>query len=205
MTTLRARASLAPVSDTYRAINASSVIIVPRKSHRAPMRRDDNDYGRHNLPRQCLFVGVSTHATGNYECFARDPFGVGRCEKNGCSRDILRLTDATERRLRFDALLHVTSSNAGGVDAFGLDHAGINRVDANFAGSQFFRERARQRIDRPFGAAVNSSLGNAHLRDYGTDVDNASAGGTEQLRGGLRREQQAENVEVELLVEVFFG
>ena len=55
-------------------------------------------------------------------------------------------------------LAHVAFGDAGGVKAFGFDHAGIDGVDADFAGAQFLGERPRDGIHRGFGRAVNRTV-----------------------------------------------
>src|SRR5205814_10377514 len=65
--------------------------------------------------------------------FAGDPRRVGRRQEHGRGRDVLRLPDPPQRRLRLDLLAEVTLGDPGGVYASGLDHAGVDRIDADLA------------------------------------------------------------------------
>jgi len=132
---------------------------------------------------------------------AAEPAGVsGGEEGHGCG-DILGLSDAAEWRFVFDLLLEVAADEACGVDAFGFDHAGVDGVDANLTRAKFLGKRDGYGVDRAFGGAINRCGADAAGRD-GADVDNASASGIEVFESGLGGEQEAEDVEVELLVEV---
>ena len=52
-------------------------------------------------------------AARDVERFAGDPGGVGRRQEHGRRRDVLRLADAAERRLRLDLLAEIALGNAG--------------------------------------------------------------------------------------------
>src|SRR5258708_4849796 len=88
------------------------------------------------------------------------------------------------------------------MDTFRLHHAGIDGVDTNLARPELLGQRPRYCIDRPFGAAVNRGIGKRERTGNRTDIDDASACGTEQLQRRLRRADEAENIQVELLSEM---
>src|SRR4051794_22474788 len=73
------------------------------------------------------------------------PPGIARGEENGRRRDILRLTDAPERGLRFDLLAEIARDDV--LRALSFDHAGIDRVHADFARPEFLGENTRERVD----------------------------------------------------------
>src|ERR1043166_5219869 len=127
----------------------------------------------------------SVEPSSDVDGLSGDPRRVRRRKEGGDRGDVLGLADAAQRRLRFGLLAHLALGDAGSVDAFGFDHAGIDRVDSNAARAEFLRERARDRIDRTFGAAVNRSAGDAQRADDGTDVDDTSTPGTKVLRRRL--------------------
>ena len=99
------------------------------------------------------------------------------------------------------------ADDAGGVYAFGFDHAGIDGVDADLLRAQVPWPATRViGVDGALGGAVDRRRSaSAERADHGTDVDDAAAVGVEVLDGFLRGQQQAEHVEVELLVEVLGG
>src|SRR4051812_15917780 len=89
--------------------------------------------------------------------------------------------------------------------AFRFDHAGVQRIDADPAWPEFFRERTADGIDRCFRGGVDGPAGRgAHCGD-GTDVDDASAVRAEDFRCFLRDEEKAEDVKIELPMEVFLS
>ena len=83
--------------------------------------------------------------------FAGDPLGIVRSEERGDTGDIIHLTDAAKRGLRDGAFLEVGADEARGVYAFGLNHAGVDGVDADLFRAQLFREDAGDRVHRALG------------------------------------------------------
>src|SRR3974390_741807 len=127
-------------------------------------------------------------ASGDYECFARDPGRVVGSEENRGAGDVLGLPNPAKRGLRFDLLAHVTFSDAGRMGSFRLHHSGPDGVDANSARAEFRRQRTRDPVHCPFCSAVNCGLRNGKSADYGTDIDDASAAAVELLLRRLRSE-----------------
>src|SRR6266581_7562037 len=144
----------------------------------------------------------SAVAARDDEGFARDPGRIAGGQENHRASDVPRLANATEWRLRFDLLAHIAFRNAGRVRSFRFHHAGPNGVDANFARAEFRGERTRDRIHRPFRATVNRPIGKSFNAGYRTDVDDVSTSRIEQPYRGLRSEDQAEHIQIEMLVEV---
>src|SRR5262249_42118603 len=87
-----------------------------------------------------------------------DPLRIGRCQKHRSRRDVFRLADAAERSLGFDLLAKVTLCDPGRVKSFGLDHSGVDRIDANLTRAQFLGERACDRVHRRLGATVDRRI-----------------------------------------------
>ena len=88
-------------------------------------------------------------AAGDIERFAGDPRRIVRGEEDGGRGDVVRLADPAERRLCSICLRKSLSAMPGGVDALGLDHAGVDRVDADLARPQLLGERLGSRRRRP--------------------------------------------------------
>src|SRR6266850_2232166 len=68
----------------------------------------------------CVEGFLSVIASGDRQCLARDPRGIRRSKEDGGGGDVLRLTNAAERRLCLNLLAHVALGDARGVDAFRL-------------------------------------------------------------------------------------
>ena len=88
------------------------------------------------------------------------------------------------------------------VQAFGFDHARVDRIDANLARAKLLGQRLGDRIDGRLGAAIDRGGGDRRMGHDRADVDDRAAGRAEMLGGFLRSQDQAEHVEIELLVEV---
>src|SRR3984957_9844173 len=90
------------------------------------------------------------------------------------------------------------------MSAFGFHDSGVDRIDTNFLGAEFLGEHAGDRVDCALGGGVYGGIGRRNAADAGPDVDDAGAF-AEVLGGGLSGEQEAEDVEVENLVELRLG
>src|SRR5260221_6248376 len=109
---------------------------------------------------------------------AGDPAGLGRRQEDCHRADIAGLADAAKRRLRLDLLSEVAAGDPRRVHAFGLDHAGVERVDTDLARPQFLGERPRHGVHRGLGAAVDGSAGKPRRSGHRADVDEPAARGT---------------------------
>lgn len=78
---------------------------------------------------------------GDEEGLAGDPARIFGGKKDGDGTDVVGLTDAAQRRLRFHGFVKIRSGDAGGMKAFRFDHAGVQRIHADPARPEFFRER----------------------------------------------------------------
>src|SRR5882724_11144579 len=87
------------------------------------------------------------------------------------------------------------------MSALRLNHAGIERVDANLPRSEFPGQGFRYGVHRRFGSAVNRTARNRGGTGNRTYIDDG-AGRTELLDCFLGSENQAENIQVELPVEM---
>jgi hypothetical protein len=108
--------------------------------------------------RGVCWLALQAGAAGGLDGLAVDPDGVVGGEEGGDAGDVAGLADAAERGRASHFLLEVAADEAGGVDAFGLDHAGVERVDANLAGSELLRERAGDGVHRALGGAVDEAV-----------------------------------------------
>src|ERR1700722_6665064 len=96
---------------------------------------------------RCYFDGSGlpdwlAEAAAGAEQLAGDPFGVVGGEEGGDGSDVIDLADAAKRCLRDDTLLEVGAEEACSVYAFGLDHAGVDGVDADLFRAELFGENA---------------------------------------------------------------
>src|SRR5260370_38080302 len=67
-------------------------------------------------------------AARSRESLAGKPCGIIGGKENGDAGDVVRLSDATERRARDHRLLEIATNDAAAVRAFGLDLARRNSV-----------------------------------------------------------------------------
>ncbi len=110
--------------------------------------------------------------------------------------DVVRLADAAERCLGNETGFHLRSDDAGGVRAFGLDHAGKNRVDADLARAELIGEHAGDRVHRALAAGIDGRLGGEDGGHGGGDVDDAGAS-PRCLAAACVVSSHAEHVDVE--------
>ena len=135
---------------------------------------------------------------------AGDPAGVVGGEEDGGGGDVVGLAGAAERGFGDGILVEIGADEAGGVGAFGFDDAGVEGVDADALGAELEGEDAGDGVDRTLGGGVDRAGGRRDAADQRADVDDAAAL-AEVLGRGLGDEQEAEDVDVELLVEVLGG
>ena len=102
-------------------------------------------------------------------------------------------------------LLEVATDEARGVNAFGFDHSGIDRVYPDLLWSKLLGEHVGYGIDCTLRRRVDGGCGWVQRAGSRADIDHATALGAEVLRGFLRSQEEAENVGVELAVELFLG
>ena len=88
--------------------------------------------------------------------------------------------------------------------AFSLDHAWIQRVDADLFRAEFAGEHAGDGVNRALCASVNRTAWRCKAASDRTNIDNAATL-AEVLHCGLRGENEAEHVNVENPVELVFG
>ncbi len=72
-------------------------------------------------------------AARSRESLAGKPCGIIGGKENGDAGDVVRLSDATERRARDHRLLEIATNDAAAVRAFGLDLARRNSVHPDFS------------------------------------------------------------------------
>src|SRR5438105_4150931 len=137
---------------------------------------------------QTVVYGLAK-ATGSEKLLAGEPGGVFRRQKDRDGGNIAGLTDASEWGLGDRSRLEVRADNARAMRAFGLDHAGIQRVDADLLRAELAGEHAGDSVDRALGAGVNRAVRRCDATGNGADIDDAGAF-AEVLEGCLRREQK---------------
>src|SRR5439155_7326226 len=108
--------------------------------------------------------------------------------------NVVGLTDAAERRLRFDPFTEVGFEVASGMNSFGFDHAGVERVYANLAGAEFLGKYAGDGVDGALGGGVHRRVGWRDGANAGADVDNAAAFWPDKFHGLLGDQQKAQYV-----------
>src|SRR5437773_9932734 len=87
--------------------------------------------------------------------FAGDPRGIGRSEKDRRRSNVLRLADAAQRCLCFNAFAEIALVEAGCAHSLRFHHTGIDGMDPNFARAEFFGQRSGDGSDRTLCAGVN--------------------------------------------------
>src|SRR6266513_1609352 len=70
-----------------------------------------------------------TEAASDTQCFARDPPGIRRSEKDRAGSDVLGLADAAKRCLCFNAFAKIALVEARCAHSLRFHHAGIDGVD----------------------------------------------------------------------------
>ncbi len=98
-------------------------------------------------------------AAGREQVLASDPAGIIRSEEGDDGCDVRWLADAAKRRVRHGSLLEIGADNTRTMRALRLDHARVHSVDADFSGTELFREHAGDGIDRTFGRAIDCVTG----------------------------------------------
>src|ERR1044071_1829161 len=145
----------------------------------------------------------SVITTRDLQGFPGQPGGIRRSKEDcGCG-DVLGLADSAKRSLGLDLLAHVALSNSCSVNSFSLNHSRIDGINSNSTRPQLLCQCPGYRVNRTLGSTINRCGRNAKSADYRTNVNDASPIVSEILNGFLRREQQTENVQIELFVKVF--
>src|SRR5437867_2461799 len=96
-----------------------------------------------------FLIGL-TKSSRDQQRFASDPFRIIRSEKDRSRRDVVRLTDPPERRLRFQRLTKIALGETAGGRAFRDHHSRINGVHPDSSRTELLREGMRDCIDRTF-------------------------------------------------------
>lgn len=99
------------------------------------------------------------NAAGDANGFTGEIFRVRGSEINSGRRNVIGLADAGPGRLRLDPLAKISFVETGRVNAFGLNHAGIDGVHANLAWAQFLGQDAGYGVDGCLGGAIDGSVG----------------------------------------------
>src|SRR6267378_7369120 len=116
-----------------------------------------------------------TKSARDEQRFTGDPGGIVRSKEDRSGRNIFRLSDATERSLRFKHFPHIAFGVTAGYGSFGYHHARVNGIDADFSRSELLRQRARDCIHCALRRVVNHRSGRSQRAGKRTDVDDAPA------------------------------
>src|SRR6266403_4129963 len=92
-----------------------------------------------------------TKSARDEQRFTGDPGGIVRSKEDRSGRNVFRLSDATERSLRFKHFPHIAFSVTAGYSSFCYNHPGIDGIDANFAWPELLCQSARNRVDCTLG------------------------------------------------------
>src|SRR5258706_3473808 len=108
----------------------------------------------------------SAQPSGDLDDFSSDPSAIRRRQKSRDRRNILRLSEATERCLCNHLFLKVAARESQCLRAFSLDSAWIDRVHANLLRSKFLGQYPRNRTHSTFGRRIDYA-GRRRHRSYG--------------------------------------
>src|SRR5436190_339333 len=148
------------------------------------------------------FLSGLTKTACDAESFACDPRGIGGSEKDRGRSNVIGLTDAAEWCLRFNAFAKIALVETGCAYTFRFHHAGIDGVNADFARTEFLRQRPGDRVDRAFCGSINRRTRRRQRRDGRTNIDNIATSRIELLDRLLSGEKQTENLHIELFGDV---
>src|SRR2546425_12255772 len=108
----------------------------------------------------------SAQTSSDLEYFSGDPSAIRRRQKSRDRRNILRLAEATERRLRNHLLLKVAARESQCVKAFSLDSTWVDRVHANLLWPKFLGQYPGNGTHCTLGRRVNYTR-RRRQRSYG--------------------------------------
>src|ERR1041384_2929106 len=145
------------------------------------------------------------NTAGHPNLLASQVFRVSRRQIYRTRRNIVGLPDSPEWRLRFDPAPEIAFIEPGAAYAFRFNHSGINRVDTDLAWPQFLRQDGGDRINRALSGCVNRSIRRRNRAHAGAYIDHAAPFRSKQFQRFLGRQQKAQNVQIEVVVERFFG
>ena len=97
------------------------------------------DFGARLVERMVLAIRLAITA-GDEVCLAGDPAGIFGREEDGNRTDVVRLPDATERRLCDGGCVKVRADEARGVRAFRFHQTRVDRVHADLSRAEFLRQ-----------------------------------------------------------------
>src|SRR6266481_5915550 len=149
-------------------------------------------------------VGL-TKASRDEQRFACDPGGIVRSKEDCRGRNVVCLSDAAERCLRFKHFPHIAFSVTAGYGSFCYYLAGVDGIDADFSRSEFLRQSARDRIHCALRRVVNHRSGRSQRTGKRTDVNDASAIRIEVLECFLSGKKHSENVHIKKSVNLLLG
>src|SRR5262245_4068705 len=147
---------------------------------------------RTGLPRAPRLVGsLSSQPARDHQRLAGDPRGiVPRGQEHYGRRDIVRLADAAQWSGRFDLLAKIAFVKTLRMQAFGLDHARVDRVHSDATRAELLGQRARHGVNCRLGRGVHRGVGRCDGTHDRADVDDAAAAFAEVLRRFLRGENE---------------
>ena len=94
---------------------------------------------------------------------------------NSDGGDVANHASATQWRLSDQVLFQIRTYDAATVCALGLNHTGIDGVDADLLRSELAGEHTGDGVQRALGAGVNRGIRRRQAANAGADVDDAAA------------------------------
>src|SRR6267378_5748033 len=146
-----------------------------------------------------------TKSARDEQRFTGDPGGIVRSKEDRSGRNVFRLSDATERCLRFKHFPHIALSVTAGYGSFGYHHAWVDGIDADFSRSEFLRQSARDRVHCALRRVVNHRSRRSQGAGKRTDVNDAPAVRIEVLECFLSGKKHSENVHIKKSVNLLLG
>src|SRR6185369_4149213 len=101
------------------------------------------------------FAYDSAESAADVEGFTGDPGRTGGGQEDDRGGNILGHPNAAQRRAGFGLFAKIAFENPGGLGALGFDHARVDRIDPDFAGSKFLGQRTGYGIHGRLGCAIN--------------------------------------------------
>src|SRR5437588_10493412 len=107
------------------------------------------------LPFRTTAPKRSAQTSSDLEYFSGDPSAIRRRQKSRDRRNVLRLAETAERRLRNHLLLKVAARESQRVKPFSLNSTWVDRVHANLLWPKFLGQYPRNGTHRALSRCVN--------------------------------------------------
>src|SRR4029077_7403642 len=156
------------------------------------------------LPAGCGGEAPLSFAAGDRNAFPGHPGGLVGGKKERHAGNVVGPAEPPHRELETHPF-RTLGGDAELSQAFGLGRAGGDGVDPNALAGELNSERARDSVDRALRGGIDQRIRHRIRGPYRAEVDDAAARAVESLDGLLRSEDRAEDVGVELAMEILLG